>query len=94
MLDSSEYGSIPSFHISDQGNVHQVEVRGEKTKDGIRFSWSDISRLFEMPATYHLSQKLDQQNMGVYQASTYLTYEECWIDPNMIYSVRPVSYNV
>jgi len=54
--------------------VHQVEVRGEKTKDGIRFSWSDISRLFEMPATYHLSQKLDQQNMGVYQASTYLTY--------------------
>jgi len=74
--------------------VHQVEVRGEKTKDGIRFSWSDISRLFEMPATYHLSQKLDQQNMGVYQASTYLTYEEYWIAPNMIYSVRPVSYIV
>jgi len=44
----------------EQGNVHEVEVRGEKMKNGIWFSWSDISRLFEMPATYHLSQKLDQ----------------------------------
>ena len=44
----------------DAGNIHEVEVRGEKTKDSIRFSWSDISRLFEMPTTYHLSQKLDQ----------------------------------
>ena len=32
----------------DQGNIHEVEVRGEKTKDGIRFKCKDIARVFEM----------------------------------------------
>ena len=37
----------------DQGNIHEVEVRGEKTKDGIRFKCKDIARVFEMESLDH-----------------------------------------
>ena len=71
-----------------------MEVRGEKTKDGIRFKCKDVARVFEMDSINHNIQKIldsseydifcsgdptqlvgsPEQNMGVYQASTYLTY--------------------
>jgi len=74
----------------EAGNIYEVEVRGEKTRQDIRFKWTNVSRLFEMEPTYHLSQKLDEreydlfcsngqvssrQNRSTYQISTYLTYK-------------------
>lgn len=46
----------------EAGNVYDVEVRGDKTKHSIRFSWVDASRLFEMKT--HLSQVLDETEYG------------------------------
>jgi len=56
----------------EQGAVYEVEVRGEKTKHGIWFKWSDISRLFEMEPN-HLH-KLDKTEYDVFCSTTYLTY--------------------
>jgi len=100
--DTYKYKPLPSLlELSEnekfrdgQGNVHQVEVRGKKTKDGIRFKCKDVARVFEMDSIdHHIQRMLDsseydifcsggstnwveppEQNMGVYQASTYLTY--------------------
>ena len=36
----------------EMGNVYEVEVRGEKTKDDIRFRWRDVAQLFEMKDDY------------------------------------------
>ena len=53
----------------EAGNVFEVEVRGDKTKQGIRFKWTDVCRLFEMEPTYHLSQKLDETEYDVFCCS-------------------------
>jgi len=50
----------------DAGNVYEVEMRGEKTKDDIRFKWTDVSRLFEMETNNHLSQKLDSTEYDIF----------------------------
>ena len=34
----------------DQDNVHEVEVRGKKTKEDIRFKCKDVGRVFEIVA--------------------------------------------
>jgi len=72
----------------EMGNVYEVEVRGEKTKHGIRFKWTDISRFFEME-TNNLRYTLDETEYDTFcsampihsigntrgnPTSTYLTY--------------------
>lgn len=72
--DAYKYKPLPPLlELSDAekfrneaGNVFEVEVRGDKTKQGIRFKWTDVCRLFEMEPTYHLSQKLDETEYYVF----------------------------
>lgn len=47
------------------GDVYEVEVRGDKTKDSIRFKWTDVSRLFEME-TNNLRHRLDQTEYDIF----------------------------
>jgi len=71
------------------GNVYEVEVRGEKTKNGIWFKYKDVARVFEMETLdNNIARMLDQteyevfypgnpiknQTMQNYQVLTFLTY--------------------
>ena len=49
----------------DQGYVHEVEVRGEKTKEGIRFSWKDVKNLFGMDND-NVRHMLDQAEYDIF----------------------------
>ena len=42
-----ELSEEEKFRDND-GKVYEVEVRGEKTKQSIRFSWTDVSKMLEM----------------------------------------------
>jgi hypothetical protein len=71
------------------GNVYEVEVRGEKTKNGIWFKCKDVCNVFEMETLdTNIARMLDQteykvfypgnpiknQTIQNYQVLTYLTY--------------------
>jgi len=47
------------------GNIYEVEVRGEKTRQDIRFSWVDVSKLFEMESN-NLRHRLDQSEYDLF----------------------------
>ncbi len=48
------------------GNVYEVEVRGEKTKEGIRFKCADIQKLFEMEIIHNIDRWLDQTEYDMF----------------------------
>ena len=51
----------------EQGNVHEVEVRGEKTKDGIWFKCKDIAHVFEMESLHtNINKMLDKSEFEVF----------------------------
>lgn len=54
-----------------EGNVHEVEVRGEKTKDGIRFKCKDIARIFEMDSLKtHVNRMLEKSEYEIFFCSS------------------------
>jgi hypothetical protein len=48
------------------GNVHEVEVRGDRSKTGIRFSCKDIARVFEMEVDHNINRMLDNSDYEVF----------------------------
>jgi hypothetical protein len=49
------------------GNVHEVEVRGDRSKTGIRFSCKDIARVFEMHSIEsNINKTLDNSDYEVF----------------------------
>jgi hypothetical protein len=48
------------------GNVHEVEVRGDRSKTGIRFSCKDIARVFEMEVEHNINRMLDNSDYEVF----------------------------
>jgi len=47
--------------------VHEVEVRGDKTKAGIRFKCADIQKLFEMETlNTHIHRMIDQTEYDIF----------------------------
>ena len=49
------------------GDIHEVEIRGEKTKEGIRFKCEDVARVFEMESIdHHINRMLDSSEYEVF----------------------------
>ena len=49
------------------GDAHKVEVRGEQTKEGIRFKCEDVARVFEMESIdHHINRMLDNSEYEVF----------------------------
>lgn len=55
----------------DDGNVFEVEVRGTRSKDGIRFKLTDIQRVFEMEDLYsHIQRMVDRNEYEIFCSSS------------------------
>jgi len=53
--------------FTDQaGNVFEVEVRGDKTKEGIRFNCEDVARIFEMDLIHNIDRWLDRTEYFIF----------------------------
>jgi prophage antirepressor-like protein len=51
----------------ETGNIHEVELRGDKSKDGIRFKCKDIARVFEMDSIdHHIQRMLDSSEYDIF----------------------------
>ncbi len=61
-LDAYKYKPLPPLlELNEdekfrdiEGNVHEVEVRGVRSREGIRFSCRDVARVFEMETLDHI----------------------------------------
>jgi prophage antirepressor-like protein len=49
-----------------EGNVHEVEVRGVRSREGIRFSCRDVARVFEMEVEHNIQRFLDNSEYEVF----------------------------
>jgi len=73
--DTYKYRPLPPLLVLSEdekfrdqyGDTHEVEVRGEKTKEGIRFKCEDIARVFEMQTLdTHINRMLDSSDFEVF----------------------------
>jgi hypothetical protein len=50
-----------------EDNVHEVEVRGVRSREGIRFSCKDVAHVFEMESIdHHINRMLDSSDYEVF----------------------------
>jgi hypothetical protein len=50
-----------------EDNVHEVEVRGVRSREGIRFSCRDVAHVFEMESIdHHINRMLDSSDYEVF----------------------------
>jgi hypothetical protein len=53
------------------GNIYEVEVRGTRSKDGIRFKLKDIQRVFEMEdLDHHIARMVDKEEYEIFLSSS------------------------
>jgi hypothetical protein len=50
-----------------EDNVHEVEVRGVRSREGIRFSCRDVAHMFEMESIdHHINRMLDSSDYEIF----------------------------